>query len=123
MVIKKPNKIVKLSTLRNKADKMLQELGRSLYSSCEICGGQYSCLHHFWPKSTATTLRYNLKNCIAICQGCHFRHHNGDPTIHATVIEKRGWDWYNDLFKQKHALTKVSKAYYEGVINSLKIIE
>lgn len=81
-----------------KADKAMQELGRCIYEECMICGGEYSCLHHFFPKSTSTFLRYNLKNLVPICAGCHHRHHNAnDPRIHQAVIKMRGQEWYDEL--------------------------
>lgn len=115
---------------RNKCDKLIQELGREVYDSCLICGGEYSCLHHFYPKSQTTFLRYNWDNLIPICQSCHFSHHNGNPEIHATVIHLKGEDWYNNLknlkknnlyvnagymyFRNKHEeLAKINPKYLE----------
>lgn len=109
----------KVSYYRNKADRMLQELGRVLHSQCEVCGKPMSCLHHFWPKSMSSGLRYSLKNCIPLCAGCHLRHHSGDPTIHAAVIEYRGQEWYDELLKEKQKITKTNKQYYENVIKYL----
>lgn len=107
---------VKISTLRKKADRALQEYGRRTYSRCEVCGKPMACLHHFWPKSTSSALRYEEANLIPICFGCHFRHHNGDPTIHATIIENRGDKWFKSLKAKKETITKVSKGLYLSII-------
>lgn len=58
--------------LQKKADKLLQEKGREKYSKCEVCGGKMSCLHHFFPKSTASALRYDWDNLIPICNNFSF---------------------------------------------------
>ena len=109
-----------IKTLRNKADKLYQELGRLLASKCEVCGGEYSCRHHFFPKSMCSALRYNIDNGIALCQKCHFFHHNGNPTIHKIVLEKRGDEWYNNLLKIKNSYVKTDKKFYEENIERLQ---
>ena len=121
--IKKPKKKIKLSTLRNKCDKALQEAVRRVYSDCMVCGGTLSCAHHYFPKSTASCLRYDWENLIPICQGCHFRHHNGDPTIHNKVNEVKGRDWCINLeIKKRNIFVKPSKGYYENILKSLNKI-
>jgi len=106
---------------RRKCDKKIQEIGRLTYDKCEVCGGEYSCQHHFFPKSQSTHLRYNWKNLISVCQKCHFAHHNGDPTVHATVIFNRGEDWYEELKRErnKHLYTKAGYKYFENMFNNL----
>lgn len=105
-----------ISYYRNKADKSLQEWGRLKYTKCEICGKPISCLHHYFPKSVSSALRYEIDNLIPICQGCHFSHHNGNPMIHNTVNEKRGKDWIKKLEKKKYNITKPSIGYYKQII-------
>ena len=81
-----------------KADKVMQEIGRNMYDKCLICGREYSCLHHYFPKSTSTSLRYDWENLIPICVGCHNRHHSAsDPRIHSAVIRIKGDDWNKEL--------------------------
>lgn len=89
------------SYYRNKADKLLQEIGRNTFDNCLVCGGEYSCLHHYHPKSQSTTLRYDMENCIPVCVRCHFRHHNGDPIVHQTVLKIKGQDWGDKLNEKK----------------------
>jgi len=111
----------KISTLRNKADKLSQELFVKLNPICEGCGQPTSCGHHFWPKSMSSSLRYNFKNWVAVCQGCHFRHHNGCPELHQIVLANRGQDWYDDLLEEKNKYVKVDRFMYERVIRSLEL--
>lgn len=83
---------------------------------CEICGGTYSCKHHFFPKSKSATLRYDEDNLISICVGCHLGHHMGDPRVHKKLIDLRGDKWYNDLVKKKEETIKVNQGYYKNLI-------
>jgi len=102
---------------RKKADKAMQEWGRRTYSKCLICGGKLSCLHHYFPKSTSAGLRYDKDNLIPICQGCHFRHHNGDPRIQNAINEIKGKEWLTRLAKKKYEdYPKQNKQYYELII-------
>ena len=117
----KPKK-VKLSTLRNKCDKTLQEAGRKVYEGCLVCGRPISCLHHFYPKSMSNTLRYDWENMIPLCQSCHFSHHNGNPDIHAYVIKIKGEQWHCSLKAKKTKITKISKGYYLQVLEQLSTI-
>lgn len=106
----------KLSYYRNKADKAMQEHYRAKNLACEYCGKPAQTMHHFFPKSRASALRYHEPNLIPICNGCHFAHHNGDPRIHAKIIEKRGMKWYKDLLKKKEEITKANQGYYKSII-------
>lgn len=109
-----------VSQLRNKCDKLLQEEGKKRYNKCEVCGNPISCLHHFFPKSVSSRLRYDWDNLIPICNGCHMRHHQaGDPSIHAKIIEHRGLGWYEELNITRRELIKVNVGYFEGILKEL----
>jgi len=85
---------------------------------CEVCGQDTSCMHHFFTKSSSSFLRYDERNLIPLCNRCHFRHHNtSDPNIHATIIEKRGLDWYRKLKGDSHNIQKASIGYYKSIID------
>lgn len=97
-------------TLINKNDKLWFRL--LLKDKCEVCNKKAIQVHHFFPKGSYSHLRYHLKNGISLCSGCHLRHHiSGDPTIHQTIIDRRGKRWYNSLLleaKKKLAPVKLS---------------
>lgn len=116
----------KKAKLRKKADRLLQEVCRKLYSKkgCEICGGEYSCVHHFTPKSCSNTLRYDFNNLIRICASCHFRHHSSnDPRIHAEILNIKDKDWYDELeFKRNNIVWKDNIKTYEGIIKTLEAL-
>ena len=109
----------KISYYRRKADRLLQEWGRRIYKKCLICGGKLSCLHHYYPKSKSSSLRYNKDNLIPICNGCHLQHHTGNPNIHNTVNKIKGEKWLKRLTQKKETHTKINKKYYEKIIEDL----
>ncbi len=114
----------KIKTLRNRADKLYQELGREMYKNC-FCGKTYSCLHHHQPKSRSSALRYDIKNGIPICQGCHFAHHNGDPDIafkyKIFMEDKWGENWETELRQKRYASDiKTNEQWYKANIEMLE---
>ncbi|MDE1866135.1 MAG: hypothetical protein KGI08_00290 [Thaumarchaeota archaeon] len=113
-------KTVKLSTYRNKADRLYQEQGMKDRPRCLICMKMANCLHHFFPKSVASSLRYELKNGIPLCAGCHLRlHSSGDPEYEQIIIRKKGQVWYDELKELRKKQINISKTYYISVISEL----
>jgi hypothetical protein len=54
---------------RKKADRLFQEIGRKKYDKCLVCGNPVSCLHRYFPKSSAGNLRYSEANgtpCVKV---------------------------------------------------------
>ena len=110
----------KLSTYRNKADRLYQEQGMKDNPRCLICNKPANCLHHFIPKSVCAALRYEIKNGIPICAGCHLRlHSSGDPEYEQIIIRKKGQAWYDELQKMRKRIISVNKTYYLSVISDL----
>lgn len=104
--------------LRAECDRLYQELGRLMYRKC-FCGKELSCLHHYHPKSTSSGLRYEIKNGVPICGGCHVQHHaKNDPDIQAEMIlfmkEQWGDNWEIELRQQRQISmgTKTDKEWY-----------
>ena len=106
----------KISYYRKKADAVMQEWGRRNYKDCLVCGKPMSCLHHYYPKSTSSALRYDEDNLIPLCVGCHFRHHNGSPEIQNMINAMRSTEWLEELKRKKELPIKPSKAYYLNII-------
>jgi 5-methylcytosine-specific restriction endonuclease McrA len=106
-------KAKKISYYQHKLDKLIQEIGRAVYKKCLVCGRPMSCLHHFYPKSMSETLRHDWENLIPVCQSCHFSHHNGNPDIHAAIIEIKGQDWLDGLKEKKKQITKRNIGAYK----------
>ena len=108
---------------RNKADRIYQEIGRKKYDNCLVCGMPMSCLHHYYPKSSAGNLRYNLDNGVPLCQGCHFRLHNGFPEIQNAINFTNGQKWMDKLKAEKRNFIKCDTiGYYQDKIAELQEI-
>jgi 5-methylcytosine-specific restriction endonuclease McrA len=105
---------------RNKCDKLIQELGRQTYKDCLVCGKPYSCLHHYYPKSSAGNLRYHWENLIPLCAGCHLQHHCGLPDIQNKINKIKGEQWLTELRKSKQQDFKSNTlAYYKETYEKL----
>ena len=111
----------KLAYYRKKADAAMQEYYREQDLKCEVCSGIYSCKHHFFTKKLSAVLRYDERNLISICQGCHTRHHQAsDPRIHAKILENRGFEWHHNLEVENRKIIKPSIKYYKTIIDKFK---
>jgi 5-methylcytosine-specific restriction endonuclease McrA len=103
MTRKEEKKLIK--RIEKEADAIWREkvLDKNLYA-CEICLSQADQAHHFFPKGQNGHLRYDIDNGIPICRSCHFKHHSTyNPTIHGTIIKKRGTKWYKNLEEKSKA--------------------
>lgn len=123
--MKKPKtlskKLPSLTSLRNKADKCLQQKVAKLNKRCEVCGKPQQVGHHIFPKSVSSRLRYDLDNLSPLCNGCHMRHHMaGDPKIQATIIQNHGGQvWFDQLTIKSREYQKVDRYYYLEAIERL----
>jgi hypothetical protein len=125
--IKKPKRKKKSEKqkLRDDCDKLYQELGRKMYKNC-FCGKPYSCLHHHVPKSRSSALRYEIKNGVPICAGCHNLHHSASDTdiefkYKLFMEDKWGKDWEIELRQQRFASDiKTNIAWYKANIEMLE---
>lgn len=115
-------KLKSIKYLRNKCDRLLQELVRLVYKKCEICGGELSCGHHFIPKSVSSFLRYYWPNIIPICVKCHIGIElRKAHLITAKIVLGRGAEWLKDLEQKSRLYVKTDRFYYEGVIKKLSL--
>lgn len=113
--------------LKLKADRLVKEVVIMIEEGiCEVCGSTFAVTaHHFFPRSLAGHMVYDLDNLVCLCRNCHFAHHTkSDPRIHQSIIEKNGEIWYNKLLKRKqelHASFKTMKWYQDNIIRLGKI--
>ena len=107
----------KISYYRRTEDRLMQEWGRKTYRKCMICERDISCLHHYFPKSKSSALRYDEENLIPICNGCHLQHHTGNPEIHNIINDLKGDNWLNKLRRRKEQHTKTNIKYYKSIID------
>ncbi len=109
----------KIKRARTKADRLLQEKAVKL-GYCESCGTKENLAgHHFCPKSLSNNLRYDLKNIIVLCRGCHLKHHNGDPQIYENFTRNKSAEWFNYIRTHRDILIKPTLAWYESKIIKL----
>ena len=124
----KPIKKIKVKSTghwQKKCDKLLQEIGRMMFDKCLICGGTYSCLHHFILKSQSTELRYNIKNCIPVCVNCHCSIHQGrNDLVVGEIIRIKGLKWFEELkaIKKQGIGKYYGRLYFENMYNKLKLL-
>lgn len=117
----------KKKRLRNQCDKLWKQIVISKSPNCEVCNKEPTITgHHFFPKGLYGHLRFEIGNGIPIGIKCHFfHHHRGDPTIHQTIIEKRGNEWYETLKEKAYSKPQSSyqtTKYYEDILKDLKNI-
>ena len=106
--------------MRRKCDKMLQEIGRTMYNKCLVCGKPMSCFHHYYCKSSCSALRYDFQNLIPICQGCHLQLHTGNPAIQNAINRIKGKEWLEELEAKKRNLTvSTTLGYYKNIEEQL----
>jgi len=111
----------KIKKLRNKADKLFQQVCLLLEPNCEACGKKAEVVHHFIPKSLSANLRYNIDNGISLCNSCHFKHHStADPDIYEAMTKYKSTEWFELIGKERRKLIKPTIAYYEKQIKKLE---
>ena len=88
--------------IRKEADKAWQQaIALKWGMLCESCGKVGNVAHHYYPKGSHPSLRYDSDNGIYLCQACHFLHHTKDePDIMERVRTKRGKGWLTKLKKK-----------------------
>ena len=88
----------KKKRLKNKADRLWQQMFVQQNPECLFCGQQTSCGHHFIPKSSSYNLRYNFKNGIPVCYSHHSDFHSkfSANIIGKTIIIK-GEEWFKEI--------------------------
>jgi 5-methylcytosine-specific restriction endonuclease McrA len=110
-----------IDKIEKKADNLWRDtILKSVDYKCEVCGGVANQVHHYFPKGQNGHLRYCWANGVPICPSCHVKHHRTyNPSIHATVANKRGRKWYeklNDKARLKPTSFKNLKWYQEQLV-------
>ena len=117
---KKKKKKDKRIQLKRDLDKLIQEIYVRKYPRCLVCPNKTSEMHHFIPKSRSLFLRWDERNLIPLCKKCHCSHHFGDVTIHATILKKKGWEWYDSINKDRHKIMKNTLENLRSIEQKLK---
>lgn len=107
--------------LQKKADRAFQDTFVADHPYCEMCGALTSCGHHFVTKAACSALRYDSKNMVAVCVGCHLKFHSKFASImNAQVVISRGKEWVDYLNVKRRESIKPSKKYYTRIIDEIK---
>ena len=107
--------------LRNKADKLFQQIFVSKNPHCECCGKPVSCGHHYVSKGASGALRYEEANMIPVCVGCHLKFHSKHaPMMNSRTTLRRGVAWYENLEQKRQAQIKINVNYYRSIIEDLE---
>jgi 5-methylcytosine-specific restriction endonuclease McrA len=87
-------------------DKLLTPLVKKLSPKCLLCGNPTQVAHHHVHKSKSLVLRYDLRNLIPLCNGCHFKLHYNESYWASKIVEKKGLKWFKELDKKKNEIIK-----------------
>jgi len=124
---KKRSKLPKISTTRNKCDKLLTPIIKAQHPRCflraaEMCAGETQVAHHHVLKSKSSRLRYELDNLIPLCHRCHALLHSHETYWSSVIVERKGMDWWLDLKKKKDEYVKTDVHFYIENYNRLREI-
>jgi hypothetical protein len=95
-------------------DTLLQKINKQDNPKCLLCASDCQVGHHFFAKSISSFLRYDFRNIIPLCNGCHWRiHASGDPSYEQRIIDIKGRDWYDELDKIRRNPIQTNVKYYK----------
>lgn len=109
---------MKKTTLRNKADKLVQEYIRLKYTKCLVCDRKVRVGHHFFTKASSNALRYYEPNIIPLCQECHCLIHAQPHLIQPKICFIMGEEWYQNLLDIKRQGIKANKEWYQAMYDN-----
>lgn len=110
-------------TLKNKADKLFSQSVRAR-GVCQRCGRTppavvLHCSHVMSRKYTA--IRWDERNALCMCQGCHFWQHQNPAENALFLLEVVGETELDALRKEALAYTgTISKVDYESLVKELE---
>lgn len=120
-------KVPKVTTLRNKADKMLTPIIKAMYPECLLkqsqnCAFETQVAHHHIKKSQSTSVRYDLDNLIPLCHACHLMLHSQETTWASYIVGLKGLEWWNNLYTKSRASIKADRFWYQEQIDRLDAV-
>lgn len=100
----------RIGKAHRKLDKQIQQ---SVTGNCIICGKKAQVFHHYIYKSQSSFLRYEPKNLIPMCTGCHFTLHNKDSSLATQIAYRKGKEWEDWIQANRRNFVKKDKFYLE----------
>ena len=107
---------------RNRCDRLIQEIMLLTHDKCLVCGKPNQVAHHYFAKARCGNLRFNFKNLINLCKGCHLKLHTGDPSIQNEINRIKGDEWLKDLTKARNKFVKIDITYYRNMVKTLELL-
>lgn len=75
---------------------------------CIVCGKPATATHHIIRRRRSLSLKYDVKNGVPLCAGCHMKLHLGEPEPQKAILEHIGDERYNYLQVHKNSIFKNS---------------
>ena len=114
----------KKKTVKNKLDRIVQQVYRKPDDKCLACGDPAEVLHHFIQKSQSLYLRWRPRNLVPLCSKCHCRHHiSGDPNIVNQIIMNKGLKWFDWIQCHRNIKADTSLTYLKELLDAFKTIK
>lgn len=111
-------KKTKSAYTKDMCDKLLTPIIKDMYPNCLLCGGKTQVAHHHFHKSKSMCLRYNLKNLIPLCNGCHLKLGFDESRWGCKILVIKGIKWFKDL-EAYHIKHKDDKPNFEEIYKKL----
>lgn len=116
----KPREVGSRKWLIAELDKYTSVIVRRRDGKCVTCGSRRSlqCSHFYSRRYLA--VRFDLRNCNAMCGGCN-RRHNTDPFPYMSYMQKKyGPEVVAELHDLRMSLLKVTDEELRETLNSYK---
>lgn len=108
--------------LKDKMDKLLQQINVPLNPVCIVCGAPTNEMHHYVEKKKSLFLRWDKRNLVPVCRDCHCRHHfSGDPRIVQQILKVKGNDWADEIERERRLFFKDSMGNLQSIYEKLKL--
>ena len=110
----KSNKNKKIT--QKMCDDLLTPIVKGLFPQCLLCGKPTQVAHHHFKKERSLTLRYNFKNLIPLCNGCHFQMKFDEGILSCRIMLIKGRSWFVKLNEANRVKIKPN---YETIYKNL----
>jgi 5-methylcytosine-specific restriction endonuclease McrA len=92
-------------------------------SRCVLCGNPANHAHHFFPKGSHGSVRWEPDNLVMLCYGCHIGkiHRGGDTEeLRDRLIKRIGTKAFEDLKWKAHVPIRQDRIYLEDLLKELE---
>lgn len=124
MKISKPDvKKLKVKLWKLCREIIIQRYGNTCFTCGNYCDGSNRHVGHFIPSSTCgALLRYDLRNLRIQCYRCNIHGGGEGATYYKNLVEEKGQDYVDQIFKDKHKTVKADWVWFEEKISEYEDI-